>query len=685
MGELDEPGLGLPLHLLPGLDTALRSMRAGERAFFSLAAAAAAEGPEGAFGGPQHAEAQEAVHCDVELISLTQIEDVSPHADRALLKTTLIPGRGGETPADGAHVVVHGPTSNPPTPPLDPHLRPQPALIRTRIPTPAASSILTDPHQVRASAYSTDGSFLNGTTNGTEWQMTLGDGSCADGLRLAVMSMRRAETARINISAHMARDPTLGLSGDEAVVVEIELLRFTQARALQQMSASEMAEHVGGIKATANKLFAAGERVAACAEYERGWHLLRASRTSKAAAEEASPLDALEAALLLNSAACAHGDGRHIEALAHAEAALVLSPNNATKANYRKGQALRGLGRRAEAEAAFSAVIKLEPHNRQAHTELAALAADALAEQVGGIKAAANKLFAAGERVTACAEYERGSQLLRSSRPSTRTVEEASPLDTLEVALLLNLAACAHGDGRHIEALAHAEAALVLSPDATKAHYRKGQALRGLGRRAEAEAAFSAVIELDPQNRQAQAELAALAAESTPAAAVAAAGVGPAGTGGQQISASEITEIKAAANKLFTAGERVTACAEYERGWNLLRSSRASTPTAEEASALDTLEVALLLNLAACAHGDGRHIEALAHAEAALVLSPDATKAHYRKGQALRGLGRRAEAEAAFSAVIELEPQNRQAQAELAALAAEATPAAAGEAAAVGS
>ena len=149
-----------------------------------------------------------------------------------------------------------------------------------------------------------------------------------------------------------------------------------------------------------------------------------------------------------------------------------------------------------------------------------------MAEHVGGIKAAANKLFAAGERVTACAEYERGSQLLRSSRPSPPTAEEASPLDTLEVALLLNLAACAHGDGRHTEALAHAEAALVLSPDATKAHYRKGQALRGLGRRAEAEAAFSAVIKLDPQNRQAHTELAALAAEATPAAAGEAAAVG---------------------------------------------------------------------------------------------------------------------------------------------------------------
>ena len=240
---------------------------------------------------------------------------------------------------------------------------------------------------MRASAYSTDGSFLNGTANGTEWQMTLGDGSCADGLRLAVMSMRRAETARVNISAHMARDPTLGLSGDAAVVVELELLRFTQARALQQMSAVEMAEHVGGIKVAANKLFAAGERVAACAEYERGWHLLRASRTSKAA-EEASPLDALEAALLLNLAACAHSDGRHTEALTHAEAALALSPD-ATKAHYRKGQALRGLGRLVEAGAAFSAVIKLEPQNRQAHAELAALAAEATPAAAAGEAAAA--------------------------------------------------------------------------------------------------------------------------------------------------------------------------------------------------------------------------------------------------------------------------------------------------------
>ena len=203
MGELDEPGL--PLHLLPGLDTALRSMRAGERAFFSLSAAAAfgseaRGGPE--LGGPPHAAAQDAVHCDVELISLTQIEDVSPHADRAVLKTTLVSGRGGETPADGAHVVVPWPTSVSPAPSLplasaftstfSPALnRPHPHSCSLPTPSPPhVTPTLTSsrsppfhpylhPDQVRASAYSADGSFLNGTANGTEWQMTLGDGGPA--------------------------------------------------------------------------------------------------------------------------------------------------------------------------------------------------------------------------------------------------------------------------------------------------------------------------------------------------------------------------------------------------------------------------------------------------------------------------------------------------------------------------
>ena len=193
MGDLEDAAL------LPGLDAALRSMLPGERAFFSLAPTDALGARVEALGGAPQAT----VHCAVALLSLTQIEDVSAMADRSVLKTQLAAGRGVETPKDGAQVVV------------------------------------------RAAAYAPNGSYLNGTTNGSEWRMALGDGRCSEGLRLGLMSMRRAESARLNISAHMARDPTLGLAADEAVVVEVELLAFSQARALDQMSEAELAEHVG--------------------------------------------------------------------------------------------------------------------------------------------------------------------------------------------------------------------------------------------------------------------------------------------------------------------------------------------------------------------------------------------------------------------------------------------------------
>ena len=145
-----------------------------------------------------------------------------------------------------------------------------------------------------------------------------------------------------------------------------------------------------------------------------------------------------------------------------------------------------------------------------------------LVERVSGIKLAANKMHTAGERGAACAEYERGLTLISEHRASASAGAEAAPLDALEVALRLNSAACAQSDGRHAEALAHADAALALSSNSTKAHYRKGQALRGLGRLAEAEAAFTAVLAIDPRNRQAHAELTALAEASTAAAATAA-------------------------------------------------------------------------------------------------------------------------------------------------------------------
>ena len=476
---------------LPGLDAALRSMLPAERALFSLSAAEAfgADG-ESALGVPPHAT----VHCELELRALTPVEDVSAAADRSVLKTRLVVGRGVETPADGARVVL------------------------------------------RATARSaTNGSVINSTGEAT-WEMALGDGSCSEGLRLALMSMQRAETARLNVSAPMARDPTLGLAGDEAVVLEVELLGFTQARALQTMGAAELTEHVTQIKQSANDHFKAGERAAACAEYERGWHLLRAFRVSPRAADapadEAAAMGSLELALRLNSAACSLSDAKHAEALAHADAALALSPNS-SKAHYRRGQALRGLGRVADAEGAFASVLAIEPRNKEAHAELAALAeataagggggaavgvavgatgavgAAALIGDLTALKQKANGHFKAGERAVACAEYARGLGLLEGA-PADATEEEAASLGSLELALRLNSAACSLSDAKHAEALAHADAALALSPSSAKAHYRRGQALRGLGRVADAEGAFASVLAIEPRNKEAHAELEAL-------------------------------------------------------------------------------------------------------------------------------------------------------------------------------
>ena len=85
---------------------------------------------------------------------------------------------------------------------------------------------------------------------------------------------------------------------------------------------------------------------------------------------------------------------------------------------------------------------------------------------------------------------------------------EAEAWRGVQLSLRLNSAACALRAERHEQALEHSEAALALAPNSTKALYRRGQALRALGRLGEAEATFMTVVEHDPGSREAQARLA---------------------------------------------------------------------------------------------------------------------------------------------------------------------------------
>ena len=74
-------------------------------------------------------------------------------------------------------------------------------------------------------------------------------------------------------------------------------------------------------------------------------------------------------ALRLNSAACSLKAARHAQALVHSDAALALAPGSA-KALFRRGSALHGLGRLAEAEEVFSSVLARSPTSREAHARL---------------------------------------------------------------------------------------------------------------------------------------------------------------------------------------------------------------------------------------------------------------------------------------------------------------------------
>ena len=329
--------------------------------------------------------------------------------------------------------------------------------------------------------------------------------------------------------------------------------------------------------------------------------------------------------------------------------------------------------------------------------------------QADSLKAAANAQYKQGDVAGACTEYERARSLVE---PVAETSVEKAPL---LLALRLNSANCALQAKSFEDALAHTDAAIALSPQSVKAHFRRGQALQALGRVPEAEAAYSEVLKLEPASREASAKLhelqhglglghghghvhghghgAAAASEAAPVNIIKASEAAPvniikasAGTAGgagglpwkvQSVPVEMAAEeplkppmsdedrlaqadsLKAAANAQYKQGDVAGACTEYERARSLVE------PVAETSVEKAPLLLALRLNSANCALQAKSFEDALAHTDAAIALSPQSVKAHFRRGQALQALGRVPEAEAAYSEVLKLEPASREASAKL--------------------
>ena len=261
------------------------------------------------------------------------------------------------------------------------------------------------------------------------------------------------------------------------------------------------------------------------------------------------------------------------------------------------------------------------------------------------------------------------------------TAEEAEQGNALQLALKMNEAVCALRSGDAAAALRHADSAVALSPSSPRAHFRRGQALQALGRTAEAEEAYTAVLERNPGNREATEALAALRGGA--AGAVTAAAEAKPSEKDSLLSASEVAElkkmgaaqvlahiegVKSSANAAFKRGEP-TACASYARGTEMLQYVPPDDLSEAEYEQAVALELALKLNEAACALKAGDAAASLGHADQAVEMSEGASpKAHFRRAQALAALGRKEAAAEAYQTVVKLDPSNREAAAQLQAL-----------------
>ena len=227
--------------------------------------------------------------------------------------------------------------------------------------------------------------------------------------------------------------------------------------------------------------------------------------------------------------------GQFAEAVKAYDASLAIDPSVAS-VYANKAAALSGQGRRFHAQAmeACVAAVALDPGYKRAKTRLGALlsklgdldaaarVAEALAEKdvfrsAEGTSAlrrqlallrdgreAGNAAFKAGDKEKARRVYtealraatapESGSVLHENER---RTLLASAPGAGL---LLCNRAACASSLGDHAGALADCEAVLANDPDNLKAQLRRAHALKDLGKRDDAEAAFAALRARLPGN-----------------------------------------------------------------------------------------------------------------------------------------------------------------------------------------
>ena len=152
------------------------------------------------------------------------------------------------------------------------------------------------------------------------------------------------------------------------------------------------------------------------------------------------------------------------------------------------------------------------PRNSKKKKKAAAAAAAPVAEEGSAeyFKFQGNARFAAGEFSAAAEQYSLAIDVLEGSRPEGGDAAAAAELDEglMKVHSNRSAAYLSAGDGER--ALADADRAVLLGEGWAKAYFRRGEALRALGRLDDAKAAFGDGLQRDPENGDLRRSLASL-------------------------------------------------------------------------------------------------------------------------------------------------------------------------------
>jgi FKBP-type peptidyl-prolyl cis-trans isomerase len=313
--------------VIKGWDQGVATMKKGELALLTCKS----EYAYGASGSPPKIPPNATLQFEVELLSWTDEEDVSPTKDRGVLKKLLQEGdaSGWETPREEAKITVK-----------------------------------------------LSGKVLDGPEFEPEHtaEYVIGEEQIGEGLEAAISSLKKGQKARFTIKPQYAfgahGDPARGIPPNATVVYEIELIDFAKEKESWDMSPEEKMVAALKRKDDGNELFKVSKFKRAVKKYKKALTFLDAeygmTDEQKVKAKE------LKLPLYLNLAACKLSTKEYTEVLEDCKKALDIDPNN-VKGLLRQAKANVELDEWDAAHKGFTRALELDPNNADVKREQARL------------------------------------------------------------------------------------------------------------------------------------------------------------------------------------------------------------------------------------------------------------------------------------------------------------------------